>query len=93
LAFVLGVPNSANFTQNPQVKNGGLNAIRTIVIMQKSLAIFIEAEMYDALQRVVGHGKISTFLQELARPHVMKEALEWSNGLIGDVAEADSAVR
>jgi hypothetical protein len=63
-----------------------------IVIMQKSLAISIEADMYDALQRVVGRGKISKFLQELARPHVMKEALEWSNGLIGDVAEADSAV-
>jgi hypothetical protein len=67
--------------------------------------------MYDALQRVVGRGKISKFLQDLARPHVMKEdlntayqamaadterereALEWSNGLIGDVAETDHAAR
>jgi predicted CopG family antitoxin len=79
--------------------------------MQKSLTISIEADLYDALQRVVGRGKISKFLQDLARPHVMKEdlstayqamaadterekeALEWSNGLIGDVAEADSAAR
>jgi hypothetical protein len=79
--------------------------------MQKALTIFIEADMYDALQRLVGRGKISKFLQDLARPHVMKEdlstayqamaadterekeALEWSNGLIGDVAEADSAAR
>jgi hypothetical protein len=79
--------------------------------MQKSLTISIEADMYDALQRVVGRGKISKFLQDLARPHVMKEdlstayqamaadihrereALEWSNGLIGDVAEANSAAR
>jgi hypothetical protein len=79
--------------------------------MQKSLTISIETDMYDALQRVVGRGKISKFLQDLARPHVMKEdlstayqamaadtdrereALEWSNGLIGDVAEADSAAR
>jgi hypothetical protein len=42
---------------------------------------------------LLGVAKSANFLQELARPHVMKETLEWSNGLIGDVAEADSAVR
>lgn len=66
----------------------------------------IAREVYDALYRVVGKGNISKFLENLARPHVLKEdlasayqamsadtereseALEWSNGLIGSVNDA-----
>ncbi len=75
--------------------------------MHKKMTITIEEEVYDALYRVVGKGNISQFLEELARPHVMKEdlasayqamaadtaregeALEWSNGLIGSIADAE----
>jgi predicted CopG family antitoxin len=75
--------------------------------MHKKMTITIDEEVYDALYRVVGKGNISQFLEELARPHVMKEdlasayqamaadtareseALEWSNGLIGSVADAE----
>ena len=34
-----------------------------------------DREVYDALYRVVGKGNISKFLENLARPHVMKEDL------------------
>jgi predicted CopG family antitoxin len=69
--------------------------------MHKKMTITIDEEVYDALYRVVGKGKISQFLENLARPHVLKEdltsayqamaadlerereAMEWSNGLIG----------
>jgi predicted CopG family antitoxin len=75
--------------------------------MHKKMTITIDKEVYDALYRVVGKGKISQFLEGLARPHVLKEdfaaayqamandqereqtALEWSNGLIGSVADAE----
>jgi predicted CopG family antitoxin len=74
--------------------------------MQQKMTITIDREVYDALYRVVGKGNISKFLENLARPHVMKEdltsayqamaadterereALEWSNGLIGSVNDA-----
>ena len=74
--------------------------------MVKKLTITVEEEIYDGLHKVIGPGKISRFLQELARPHVLikdleksyrlmakdeareKEALEWSEGLIGDIDEA-----
>jgi predicted CopG family antitoxin len=74
--------------------------------MQQKMTITIDREVYDALYRVVGKGNISKFLENLARPHVLKEdlesayqamaadtereieALEWSNGLIGSVNDA-----
>jgi predicted CopG family antitoxin len=63
--------------------------------MQQKMTITIDREVYDALYRVVGKGNISKFLENLARPHVMaadtereREALEWSNGLIGSVNDA-----
>jgi predicted CopG family antitoxin len=75
-------------------------------VMQQKMTITIDKEVYDALYRVVGKGNISKFLENLARPHVLKEdlasayqamaadtereaeALEWSNGLIGSVNDA-----
>jgi hypothetical protein len=74
--------------------------------MQKRMTITLDEAVYDGLVRVIGRGKISQFLEDLARPHVMQddlisayqamaadtereqEALEWSNALIGDVADA-----
>jgi predicted CopG family antitoxin len=43
--------------------------------MQQKMTITIDREVYDALYRVVGKGNISKFLENLARPHVMKEDL------------------
>lgn len=41
----------------------------------KRMTISIDAEVYDGLVRVIGRRKISRFLEELARPHVVKESL------------------
>ncbi|WP_373531537.1 addiction module antitoxin [Vampirovibrio sp.] len=73
--------------------------------MKRKLTITVTEDVYEGLQAVVGPGNISQFLEDLARPHVVrsglaegyrmasedeaqeKEALEWSNSLIGDVRE------
>jgi hypothetical protein len=44
--------------------------------MQKRMTISIDEAVYDGLVRVVGRGKISEFLEGLARPHVIGETLE-----------------
>jgi hypothetical protein len=75
--------------------------------MQKKLTLTIDQEVYEALYRRIGARRISGFVEDLVRPHVMtededslaaeyeewstdeeavREALEWSNGLIGDSA-------
>jgi hypothetical protein len=44
--------------------------------MRKKLTITVDQAVYDGLHRVVGRGHISRFLTELARPHVVQDALE-----------------
>lgn len=74
--------------------------------MHKKMTITLDEAVYNGLFRVVGRRKISQFLEDLARPHVLQEdlasayqamamdtereqeALEWSNALIGDAADA-----
>ena len=74
--------------------------------MHKKMTITLDEEVYDALHRVVGRGNISQFIEDLARPHVLKEdlasayramaadtereaaAMEWIEGVIGDVSDA-----
>ena len=74
--------------------------------MKKRLTITMDEEVYNGLQTVIGRRNISRFLTELARPHVVpdaleegyremaaeeereKAAMEWSEGLIGDVRRA-----
>ena len=71
----------------------------------KKLTITVDDEVYAGLHNVVGRRRISRFLNNLARPHVVthdldeayremaadeereREALEWSDGLIADVAD------
>ena len=70
--------------------------------MTHKLTITVSEEVYQGLHRIVGHRRISQFLDKLARPHVVpvdmeaayremaadeareREALEWSEGVIGD---------
>lgn len=40
--------------------------------MQKRMTITMDEDVYEGLFRVVGRGKVSQFLQELARPHVLQ---------------------
>jgi hypothetical protein len=43
--------------------------------MQKKLTITIDAEVYDGLRTVIGPRRISRFLSDLARPHVVGQNL------------------
>jgi len=45
-------------------------------IMQKKLTITINEEVYLGLHKVIGPRKISKFVEELVRPHVIKHELE-----------------
>ena len=44
--------------------------------MRKKLTITVDEEVYDGLHRVIGRRHISRFLNELAKPHVVADALE-----------------
>jgi hypothetical protein len=43
--------------------------------MMKRLTITVDAEVYDGLQHLVGRRRISRFLNDLARPHVVAQGL------------------
>jgi predicted CopG family antitoxin len=43
--------------------------------MQKKLTLTIDEDVYEGLRRVVGQGKISRFIEDLVRPHVVKKDL------------------
>lgn len=73
--------------------------------MRKKLTITVDEEVYEGLHSVIGRRHISRFLNELAKPHVVQDALddgyramaadeerereatEWIEGLISDVAD------
>ncbi|MEM0952376.1 MAG: addiction module antitoxin [Cyanobacteria bacterium P01_H01_bin.74] len=44
--------------------------------MKRKLTITVSEDVYNGLQVVVGARKISQFLEELARPHVVRSSLE-----------------
>ena len=44
--------------------------------MRKKLTITIDEEVYKGLHAVIGRGRISRFLENLARPHVVFPDLE-----------------
>jgi predicted CopG family antitoxin len=41
--------------------------------MQRKLTVTIDEEVYDGLRAVIGPRKISRFIEELVRPHVVKK--------------------
>jgi predicted CopG family antitoxin len=41
--------------------------------MQKKLTVTIDEEVYAGLRAVIGPRKISRFIEELVRPHVVKK--------------------
>jgi hypothetical protein len=43
--------------------------------MQKKLTLTIDEEVYEGLRRVIGPGRISHFVEDLVRPHVLKQDL------------------
>ncbi len=44
--------------------------------MQKKLTITIDEEVYEGLHRTIGPRKISRYIQEIVRPHVVRPNLE-----------------
>lgn len=44
--------------------------------MQKRLTITMDEAVYEGLMRVVGRGKVSQFLESLARPHVLDASMD-----------------
>jgi len=44
--------------------------------MQKKLTITIDEKVYDGLRENIGPRKISKFIEELVRPHVIHPGLE-----------------
>lgn len=44
--------------------------------MQKRMTITLDETVYDGLLRVLGRGKVSQFLEALARPHVLDTATD-----------------
>ena len=43
--------------------------------MQKKLTITVEEDVYEGLYRVVGPRRISRFIEELVRPHMVEDGL------------------
>ena len=46
--------------------------------MQKKLTITIDEEVYEGLHKTIGRRKISKFVEELVRPHVVRQNLEFA---------------
>jgi predicted CopG family antitoxin len=44
--------------------------------MQKKLTITVEEDVYDGLYKVIGRRRISQFIEDLVRPHVIGTELE-----------------
>jgi len=44
--------------------------------MQKKLTITVDEEVYEGLHKTIGSRKISKFVEELVRPHVVRPNLE-----------------
>lgn len=44
--------------------------------MQKKLTITVDEEVYEGLHKVIGRRKISQFIENLVRPHVIGADLE-----------------
>lgn len=44
--------------------------------MQKKLTLTIDAQVYERLHDVIGRRKISRFVEDLVRPHVLKKGLQ-----------------
>jgi predicted CopG family antitoxin len=44
--------------------------------MQKKLTITIDEKVYEGLHKTIGARKISKFVEELVRPHVIRPNLE-----------------
>lgn len=60
--------------------------------MQKKLTITVDEEVYEGLHKVIGRRKISQFIENLVRPHVIGADLEAGYAaMAADEAREDEA--
>ena len=45
--------------------------------MQKKLTITVDEKVYAGLQKIIGRGHISEFIESLVRPHVLPREIEY----------------
>jgi len=45
--------------------------------MRKKLTITVDEKVYAGLQKVIGRGHISEFIESLVRPHVLPKEIEY----------------
>jgi predicted CopG family antitoxin len=73
-----------------------------VIVMKRKLTITVSEAVYEGLHSRIGKRRISQFIEQLARPHVLssdieaayremaadqgreRDAMEWSEGLVGD---------
>jgi putative NADPH-quinone reductase len=61
--------------------------------MHRKLTITLDEQVYEGLQRVVGPGNISRFIEALVRPHVLGTDLDATyRDMAGDVAREREAL-
>jgi hypothetical protein len=58
--------------------------------MQKRMTITMDEAVYEGLLRVVGRGKVSQFLEALARPHVLDTALDAGYRAMGEDSQREA---
>lgn len=60
--------------------------------MQRKLTITVDETVYDGLYRVVGPRRISQFIEDLVRPHVVEEDLSaaYAEMAADEAREADA---
>ncbi len=52
--------------------------------MQRKLTLSVDEKVYEGLHRVAGHRKISRFIEDLVRPHVMRKGLREAHKEMSD---------
>ena len=58
--------------------------------MQKKLTITVDEDVYDGLKEVIGPRKISRFVEDLIRPHVIKPTLDMQYKRMAEDEERES---
>lgn len=58
--------------------------------MHKKLTISIDEQVYEGLYEVIGKGSISQFIENLVRPHVIKDELDAAYKLMAEERARES---
>jgi hypothetical protein len=61
--------------------------------MQKKITISLDEAVYDGLSSLVGRGKISKFIEDLVRPHVIGGAIDEGYRAMAADPSRESAAR